>query len=188
MPPAGSSAIWLVRRLHDRPAVAEHRTLWWLVPLVVVAVAAVVLLVLAGMPFGDDGADRRPVSRTETVADGTPVPSRGRTDTGEIVDVRDDQPEAPSSSRPTTPPPARPRTAEISESDAVSTLRGFLTSRNYYPVGSECISIGSEGYRNAGYTLEVSDSCNRRQLGRWRVDSKTREVFRQRDDGRFLRP
>jgi hypothetical protein len=175
--------------------VAEHRKLWWLVPLVVIAVVAIVLLLLAGMPYGDDGADKAPQARTETIADGTPAPSRPRTDTGTIVDVDADVDVDPDDSRPPAQPaprpavrtPARP-SGEISESEAVATLRGFLTSRNYYPVGSECVEVRSEGYRNVGYTLEVSDSCNSRELGRWRVDAKTREVFRQREDGRFLRP
>lgn len=92
-------------------------------------------------------------------------------------------------------PPAEPprkeipaRSGEISESEAVATLRGFLVTRNYYDTGAGCLRVSSAGYRNVGYTLDVHDSCASRQLGRWRVDSKTREVFRQREDGRFLRP
>ena len=43
-----------------------------------------------------------------------------------------------------------------------------------------------------GFDYEVWHSCERgggsRLLGRWRVDALTREVFRQYDDGRYLRP
>lgn len=89
----------------------------------------------------------------------------------------------------TEPPPSTARGAgEISEEEAISTLRGYINTRDYYRVGRECISVVSSGYQNVGYTMDVHDSCAGRRLGRWRVDSKTREVFRQREDGRFLRP
>lgn len=96
-----------------------------------------------------------------------------------------------------TPAPARvvPRAApseEISGEEAVATLRNYVRSRRYYPVASECIRVENRGYRNVGYTLEVWHSCAgggaSKLLGRWRVDSKTREVFRQHDDGRYLKP
>jgi hypothetical protein len=86
-----------------------------------------------------------------------------------------------------TPPPAR-ENGEISVSEAMSSVRAFVTSRDYYGVGADCIAVGSLGYQNVGYTLEVRDSCKSRTLGRWRVDAKTREIFRQREDGRYLRP
>jgi hypothetical protein len=70
----------------------------------------------------------------------------------------------------------------------VATLRGFLVTRNYYDTGAGCLRVSSAGYSNVGYTLDVHDSCASRHLGRWRVDARTREVFRQREDGRFLRP
>ncbi|MFL6247546.1 MAG: hypothetical protein ACJ74H_16090 [Thermoanaerobaculia bacterium] len=82
---------------------------------------------------------------------------------------------------------------EITESEASSVLRGHLAGANPYDgVSASCLQIRSLGYRNVGYTFSVWDACieggGSRMLGRWRVDSKTREVFRQRDDGRFLRP
>ncbi|MFP5245976.1 MAG: zinc-ribbon domain-containing protein [Thermoanaerobaculia bacterium] len=94
---------------------------------------------------------------------------------------------------PPTPPPPQPRNEEISEDEASATLRGFITSRNYYSdVAAGCVQVRSQGYRNVGYTFSVWDACvsggGSRMLGRWRVDAKTREVFRQRDDGRYLRP
>lgn len=135
-----------------------------------------------------------PVTPTATVATTTVA----RTQTPAPVQQPTQRPAA----RVVTPPPmtsaARPaeparreippRSGEISESEAVATLRGFLVTRNYYDTGAGCLRVSSTGYRNVGYTLEVHDSCASRQLGRWRVDSKTREVFRQREDGRFLRP
>jgi hypothetical protein len=82
---------------------------------------------------------------------------------------------------------------EITEGEAAATLRGFVTSRNYYSdVASGCIQVRNQGYRNVGYTFSVWDACvsggGSRMLGRWRVDAKTREVFRQQEDGRYLRP
>ena len=90
--------------------------------------------------------------------------------------------------RETPPPAAEERSEEIGVSEAMSIVRGFVTSRDYYGVGANCIAVGSLGYQNVGYTLEVRDSCSQRSLGRWRVDAKTRELFRQREDGRYLRP
>ncbi|HYC59990.1 MAG TPA: zinc-ribbon domain-containing protein [Thermoanaerobaculia bacterium] len=103
--------------------------------------------------------------------------------------------------RPTPPPeeprgtprnPEEPVGGEISEGEASGVLRGHLASNNPYDVAANCLQVRSGGYRNVGYTFSVWDTCvsggGSRMLGRWRVDSKTREVFRQRDDGRFLRP
>lgn len=91
------------------------------------------------------------------------------------------------------PPASEPErgrgTAEISEGQAIGTLRDFLSRRDLYGVPANCIGVASRGYRNVGYTLEVVDTCDAsRMLGRWRIDSKTREIFRQQRDGRFLRP
>lgn len=104
--------------------------------------------------------------------------------------------------RPTPPPVQQPAPRpvqqpapreEITEAEASSVLRGQLAGSNPYDgVSLSCMQIRSLGYRNVGYTFAVWDSCieggGSRMLGRWRVDSKTREVFRQRDDGRYLRP
>lgn len=93
-----------------------------------------------------------------------------------------------------TPPPVRvapPPAREISPAEATATLQNYVASTDFYRVGRECMRVENRGYRNVGYDLEVWDTCANgasRRLGRWRVDSKTREIFRQRDDGRFLRP
>jgi hypothetical protein len=88
------------------------------------------------------------------------------------------------------PPPSR--AGEITANEAAVRLRDFVRSTRYYPVASECLRVESRGYRNEGYNMEVWHSCSgggsSRLLGRWRVDAKTRELFRQRDDGRYLRP
>lgn len=89
------------------------------------------------------------------------------------------------------PAPSRaesPREGEVSEEEAVATLQGFLDARNYYKIDASCVSVSSAGYKNEGYTLDVRDRCDSRPLGRWRVDSKTRELFRQRENGKYGRP
>jgi hypothetical protein len=62
----------------------------------------------------------------------------------------------------------------------------------YNDVRDECLAVRGGGYRNVGYAFSVWDSCpgggGSRMLGRWRVDAKTREVFRQQNDGRYLKP
>jgi outer membrane biosynthesis protein TonB len=95
---------------------------------------------------------------------------------------------------PPPPPPAQSTPApgqEISEGAASATLRGYVGGF-YREVSGDCLEIRGHGYRNVGYTFSVWNACNEgggsRMLGRWRVDSKTREVFRQREDGRYLRP
>jgi len=105
------------------------------------------------------------------------------------------------SSRPATAqdaPPPTPTASSIagglmSESDAVIHLRSFLAQNDPYGVPLACLDVHSLGLRNRGYTLEVAQhpcdaSSDSRTLGRWRVDALTREIFRQRGDGRFLRP
>lgn len=93
------------------------------------------------------------------------------------------------------PPPATHGPAqrgEISGAEAQAVLRQYVASSNYYRVPGDCLRVDNDGYRNVGYTLDVWDRCNAggnsRMLGRWRVDAKTGEVFRQRGDGRFTRP
>jgi type IV secretory pathway VirB10-like protein len=87
-------------------------------------------------------------------------------------------------------PPQEETPDEISESEASSTLRAHLGRANPYDgVSLGCLQIRSVGYRNAGYTFSVWDACveggGSRMLGRWRVDAKTREVFRQNEAGRY---
>ncbi|HEX2831506.1 MAG TPA: zinc ribbon domain-containing protein [Thermoanaerobaculia bacterium] len=91
------------------------------------------------------------------------------------------------------PPPAAPPPARtITEAEAAAELRGYVTSRNYYGVASECVRLNARGYQNEGYAFDIWHTCagggSSRLLGRWRVDAKTREVFRRNDDGRYLRP
>lgn len=92
---------------------------------------------------------------------------------------------------PSSPPPA-PRESsgerEISEEEAVATLQGYLDARKVYDLDDSCIGVRSEGYSNEGYTLLVTDRCDGGSIGRWRVDAKNRELYRQRADGKYRRP
>jgi hypothetical protein len=166
----------------------------------------------------DESAPRPAAVPTETIAEGSPVPPPAPAESATIVDVGEEPPPATTTTAapvivppattttrapvivppvttttaappaPRQEPPSSPASNEISESEAISTLRGFLVTRNYYNTAAGCVRVSSRGYRNVGYTLDVHDSCESRHLGRWRVDTKTREVFRQQADGRFLRP
>lgn len=152
-----------------------------------------------GTPARTTPAPAPPARATPAPARTTPTPARttptpARTTPTPAPTPRPSEPRpAPQQPRPAPSTPAPAQTGEISETEAASTLHGYITSRNYYDgVSGNCLAIRSHGYRNVGYTLSVWDGCvsggGSRMLGRWRVDSKTREVFRQRDDGRFLRP
>jgi hypothetical protein len=115
-----------------------------------------------------------------------------------IVEERPVTPQPiPTTPRPTPRPepqaPSEEPRGEIGEGEATATLRDHLASSNPYDgVSSGCLQLRSVGYVNGGYTYSVWDSCveggGTRMLGRWRVDAKTREVFRQGADGRYGRP
>lgn len=96
--------------------------------------------------------------------------------------------------QPAAAPPRPPQTSaaaakELSESQAEDVVREYIASRDYYRVGADCVGAASQGYRNRGYTIDVVDRCgDRGRLGRWRVDSVTREVFVRNADGRYLAP
>jgi transposase InsO family protein len=81
-----------------------------------------------------------------------------------------------------------PEEGSIGESESVSILRSFIASRADYGASANCVSISSEGHRNRGYTLNARNTCDDSSLGRWRVDTLTGKVYRQRADGRFLDP
>jgi hypothetical protein len=167
-------------------------------PIAMLVLGLVIWALLAGMPFGGDRLERREDAQFDTITEGdAPAGSNNR----ELI-VEGEAPPVvqPTATVPplvpapvtTAPPPVavpvEPPTAELSQDEAVSTLRTYITSRDDYGVSSDCASVSPVEYRNAGYTLDASDSCDRRSLGRWRVDAKTREVFRQSEDGRYLRP
>jgi hypothetical protein len=197
--------------VHARPG----RVPWWIVPLVIVGIVVIAWLLMAGLPFGGDETPRvaeRPAA--ETIGEGSPPPASPPASSGTIVDVDADTAEEPppvTITQTTAPPPPVTTTTaapppvivdqtpapivpprEISEEQAAAVLRGYVTSRRYYDVGPECVQIRGSGYRNVGYGFSVWTSCGTgggsRMLGRWRVDAKTREVFVQGDDGRYLRP
>lgn len=120
-----------------------------------------------------------PITQTQPAPQPPPV----------IVEERNVPPEPVPTTREPEPPPEETRD-EISESEAAAALRGHLAAANPYDgVSQRCLQLRSVGYRNVGYTFSVWDSCvaggGTRMLGRWRVDAKSGEVFRQGDDGRY---
>lgn len=185
------------------PAVPTRaRFPWWIVPLVLLVLGGLAWLLLAGLPFG--GRDREPETpRVETIAEGPVAPSSPR-ETGTVVDVEGERPQPVPRPKPVEPEPKPvepepkpvepdPQPSMLNDEQASATLRDYVTSRDYYEdVEDDCVRVESRGFRNRGFDYEVWHSCERgggsRLLGRWRVDALTREVFRQRDDGRYLRP
>ena len=165
------------------------RAAWWIVPIVLLLLGGLAWLILAGLPFGRTDRDRpRDTPRVETIAEGTVAPPAPPAESATIIDVPG---EAPSQQPPPRVEPD-PQPELLNDEQASATLRDYVTSRDYYRVGSECIRVESRGFRNRGFDYEIWHSCESsgasRLLGRWRVDAKTREVFRRYEDGRYLRP
>jgi hypothetical protein len=178
------------------------------VPIAFIGLGLLAWAVLSGLPFGrnEPSMERRAQPEMEVVDEReAPASATIGEIRGPVEDVAPPPIQAPAAEPPpvvrvvpqpsqavqtddTPSPQPRERTGEISESDAMSTLRGFITSRQDYGVSADCLVISSQGYRNVGYTLQAYDRCGESSLGQWRVDSKTREVFRRRGDGRYLRP
>jgi hypothetical protein len=88
----------------------------------------------------------------------------------------------------TSDSPAASSSGDISQSEALAAVRGYVAARDQYGISSECVEVTPVEFRNRGYTVSVGDRCDGKSLGRWRIDSQTREIFRQQSDGRFLRP
>ena len=181
-----------------------------------IGIVVIAWLVLAGLPFGGERRDgkRHEPGAVDTVTEAPAPPqvttivdlpaSVVRSNESEAVKTEAplprqsptaDAPAAqarkahPANVRPAAA--ARPEGSEISGADAEAALREYVVSTNYYRLTADCVRLQNRGYRNVGYTIEVWDACNAEggsRLGRWRVDAKTREVFRQGADGRFRRP
>lgn len=180
-----------------------------------IGIVIIAWLFVTGLPFGGDRRDgqRQQPRRVETVTE-APPPAPSAT----IVEVPATVGDTATSKTKSSPPQAAidvpativrktqtakaPRAApvvtsrversEISGAEAEAALREYVVSTNYYRLAADCVRVDNRGYENVGYTLDVWDRCNEgggsRMLGRWRVDAKTREIFRQRADGRYLRP
>ena len=168
------------------PAAPMRRSTYWIwVPIAVIALALLAWAVLSGLPFGRE--PQQPIrARPEVVVEGPPstetVPRLGE------GDAQGQRPPLLEVEAPEVQQPERPA-HEISEAEALDSLRSYIVSRDDYGVASRCLSISSLGYRNAGYGFEAFDRCSGRPLGRWRVDSEDASgIFLQRRDGRYLRP
>jgi hypothetical protein len=130
-----------------------------------------------------------PVIQPSTPPAPAPQPSQSASD------VWRSRPETPA--RSTMPPPQTSGSPSddgrpVSGPQAVSLVRNYVVSRSFYNVENECVSVRGGTFRNEGYDVDVWDTCVRgggsQRLGRWRVDAKTGELFRQRSDGRYLSP
>jgi hypothetical protein len=103
-------------------------------------------------------------------------------------------PAPPSPPAPAPVPPSQPERSlkEMTETQARGALLDWLASTRYYSVSTECLGVRSRGYSNRGYVIEAyAKGCSNRDdgtLDRWRVDALTHEVFRQNEDGRYVRP
>jgi hypothetical protein len=136
------------------------------VPIALVALGLVAWAVLSGLPFNRE--PRTPEPRQMEVVEEREV------STTTVAEIRDREPEPPR------------RSGEVGESVARQALAGYLAGNG---LSQQCASIDLVEYKNRGYTYTVRDRCDDQSLGRWRVDSEDPSgIFRQRADGRYLRP
>ena len=191
--------------------VAPDRTKAWMIAAgAVVAVVGIAIALLLAAPFGrDDKLERRTV-QTDTIGE-APAP-QARPPLG-VEDSTAGVTTAAPSTQPVTattataesaaPPEREPASspspaaaaaagdegsARVSESEAVTIVRS--AALNYYNgVAGDCQDVRSQGFINVGYTMAVVDQCSGgSELGRWRVDARNGDVFRQRSDGRYVKP
>lgn len=179
-----------------------RRPLWILaIPIAILAMGLILWAVLAGMPFGTPDTNIKgsrsaatdTASSPDTIAEST-VGTTTVSQIGEPATSVPQQPQPKPAPAPRPPavntnPPMASAVSTISEAEAESRLRDYLLSASN--VDGPCLDIRSLGYRNAGYTLDAVDTCatdSGAALGRWRVDAITREVFRQNENGKYVRP
>ena len=149
------------------------------VPLVIIGLAILGWVLLSLMPFS---RELRPKERPEmeVVAEG-----RARTTTVEQIGETEPVPREQPPRREEAPVLSR----EATEAEAARALGNYILSRRDYGMSQRCLQISPVEYRNRGYTFDARDGCEGNSLGRWRVDSEDLSgIFRQRADGRYLRP
>jgi len=187
------------------PAEPDRTRAWMIAAAVIVAVVGIAIALLIAAPFGGDEKLERRTVETDTIGEG-PSPQR-RPSLGV-----DEAPVATTASTPVTVTTATTATVPVAESpspvpgatpsqpltedgavsvtqdDAIAIVRG--AALNYYNgVAGDCQDVRSEGYVNVGYTMAVVDRCSGgSELGRWRVDARNGDVFRQQGDGRYVKP
>lgn len=170
---------------------------WWILglPIAVVAIGLAVWALLAGLP----NRDRQSLPRVAAPAPDTIAEGEAR-QTATVARIGEPAASLPSIPTNTIAPPPATATVNVpmasaaveerklGEEEAVSKLRAFVAS--YEKIAVECVSIRSNGLRNAGYTMDATNQCAATPypVGRWRVDALNGDVFRQSADGRFLRP
>ena len=154
------------------------------IPIAIIALGLLAWAVLSGLPFGGE-PDRAPrVEKKVEVVEEAPPPvttTRPAPSAAVVPPLRVPEPQP-------QPQPQQEREGTLTEEQAISTLRSYITSRDDYGVSSNCLVISSQGYKNRGYTLEAFDRCGNDSVGRWRVDTLTGNIYLQRSDGRYLRP
>lgn len=192
--------------------------LWIGVPLAILAIVLIAWAVLMGMPFGSHQEMMQTVtttSTTATVGEGTQstdtVASIGEAPTTTAPPPQTTQPPVAAMPpmrtmpmpMPTNPPmmsaspPIQPQPQvqpqpqpSLSEADAADRMRDYLADNSPYAVDSDCLTVRSLGQSNRGYTMEVRDTCHEPPalLGYWRVDAVTGDIYRQGENGKFVKP
>jgi hypothetical protein len=193
------------------PAEPDNSRRWIIAASVLVALVFIGVMYLIFSPGSDQQLERRtvetatigegqaPASRPSLVADEpvapstAPAPSGGATPTATSTDtaskpVDNSQPGGSAAPFGAPQPAPEPGTVRISQADAEAIVKGAALGA-YGDVASDCMDVHDEGFINVGYTMMVVDRCSGgSELGRWRVDANTGDVFRQQPDGRYLRP
>jgi hypothetical protein len=218
VPPPGAAGPIPVETIRAQqqwvPAEPDNSRRWVIAASVLVALVFIGVLYFIFSPGSDQQLERRtvetatigegqaPASRPSLVAEepvaasSTAAPPASSGGSGSAPSTSDPASKPVDNSQPGgsatplgTPQPApEPGTVRISQDDAVAIVKSAAMGA-YGDVASDCMDVRNEGFVNVGYTMMVLDRCSGgSELGRWRVDANTGDVFRQQPDGRYLRP
>lgn len=82
--------------------------------------------------------------------------------------------------------------AALTEKEAIQSLMAEIKENQYHDLPIECLLPKSFGYKNAGYTIELFNTCGKQShpflVSRWRIDANSGKLFRQNEKGKYTPP
>lgn len=82
--------------------------------------------------------------------------------------------------------------AALTEKEVIQSLMTEIKANQYHDLPIECLLPKSSGYKNAGYTIELFNTCGEQShpslVSRWRIDANSGKLFRQNEKGKYAPP